>query len=204
MKKQTILSLALAGCLAATAWTAGALATGQGQGTKVLNDQRAQMKAGAAESGVRIATREMLSVLRDDLTFLGAPLEGFENVSARQLANGPLDIGFVYIEAPATRIPVGYYTVRASTRDGMVAVGDLQGTVELVNSEGTSIASFPSLIRVDSLDVPPNPQYNRTIFTGGVDAQHDTGYRMINVWIICPNGMAVCFQMDLFDFWFYF
>lgn len=201
MKKQTVLSLALATCLAASAWTAAALATGQGEGTRVLNDQRAQLKAAATQAGVRISTREMLSVLRDDLTFLGAPMEGFEQVPARRLADGPVDVGFVYIESPQSRIPVGYYTLRARTQDGQVAVGDLMGSVDLVNTDGETVATFKSLIRVESLDVPVRAEYNRTLFTGGVDANHDTGYRMINVWIICPNGWAVCLVMDIMDFW---
>lgn len=204
MKKQTLLSLVLTGCLAASSFTASAAVLGQGEGTKVLNAQRQQMQSAAAQAGVGISTREMLTILRDDVTFLGAPMHGFENVPARALADGPVDVGFVYIEAPLSRIPVGYYTVRASTRGGDVAVGDLQGSVELVSTDGEVVATFPSLIRVDSLDVPANPRYNRTLFTGGVDANHDTGHRLINVWVICPNGWAVCFVMNSFDYWMWF
>lgn len=204
MKKQTLLSLVLTGCLAASSFTASAVVLGQGEGTKVLNAQRQQMKSAAAQAGVGISTREMLTILRDDITFLGAPMHGFENVPARALADGPVDVGFVYIEAPLSDIPVGYYSLRARTSGGDVAVGDLQGSVELVGTDGAVVATFPGLIRIDSLDVPTDARYNRTIFAGALDADHGTGFREIEVWIICPNGWAVCFVMNSFDYWMYF
>ncbi|MEM1203489.1 MAG: hypothetical protein AAGN66_09710 [Acidobacteriota bacterium] len=162
---------------------------------------RGQLENAADDAGVRIQSREMTSFVREEMTLIAASTEGFEFVPATALEGG-VDVGFAFFDAPRTTLPTGYYTIRASAEN--VAVGQIEGQVELVGTDGEVVATFPATMGVRTLDVPAEPQYNRTVVGGAVDLDHETGFRKISVWIVCPNGMAVCFEMDLFDYWMYF
>ncbi|MEM6797407.1 MAG: hypothetical protein AAF725_25785 [Acidobacteriota bacterium] len=200
MKLKRLLTLSLALSMAATSAfgivpAKPALKTGS-----LLDQAREQLQSAADERRIAIETREMLTLVREDITLLVASLEGFEQVPATAALDG-VDVGFAYIDAPRSDIPTGYYTLRASAQD--VAQGRIESQVHLIDDSGRTVGEFPAEMAVRSLEVPDNPEYNRTVVGGEVDADHESGFRRISVWIICPNGWAFCFTVHSFDYWDY-
>jgi hypothetical protein len=185
MKSSTLGRLLVIAVLALGA--AGAQAT-----NPVVFDQlETDLIAAAQRAGVPIDTSNMFAVLRPDMTFVGATVQGFERIPATQLPLG-VDYGFAYICVPD--LPADYYTLRVFADE--VQLGRIDGTLQLINVEGDVVSEMEAEIRVFSLQVPRNPPFANTVISGALDIDGE-GYLSLFPWYICPNGWLVCFRRPI-------
>ena len=165
--------------------------------SSTIQDQlRADLSAAAKQAGVAIQTEQMLTVVREGVTFASAVIDGFEKVGAVNLPGG-VDFGFAFLDAPTSGIPTGYYTLRASGNNPQL--GENEVRVDLVDRDGRVATSLPGTANVWSLDVPANPPAPRTVIGGGLDTTPDFAIIWIYGWYHCPNGMWICFDIIIFN-----
>lgn len=183
-----------------------------------------------AQAMARAAARADVSVNLDSLTqgtgngatvVIGS-ITGMERIPATELPRG-VDAAFAYLDLPAgpggvkPNLPAGYYTFRVSAsmqtvEEALKASGGVPpdttspegrasvsgAEVELIDAQGRIAAVVPAQLGVFSLTVPPEAARQRTL------VEPTIGARYINVWIVCPNGWAVCLQVSWIDFYTYF
>lgn len=176
----------------------------------------------AARAGVAVNLDSLAQGTGNGATVVIGSIAGLENVPATELPNG-VDTAFGYLELPTgpggvqPNLPAGFYTFRVSAsrqtvEDALKASGGVPpdtasfdgrpnvpgAEVELIDAEGRVAAVVPARLAVFSPTVPPDAISPRTL------VEPTMGARYINVWIVCPNGWAVCLQVSWIDFFTYF
>jgi len=193
---------------------------------RLLDAQRRPL----AQAMARAAARAGVSVNLDSLTqgtgngatvVIGA-IAGMESIPATELPRG-VNAAFAYLDLPTgpggaqPNLPAGFYTFRVSassqtvdealkesggvppdttTPDGRPSVPGAK--VELIDARGQVAAVIPGQLGVFSTAVPPEAAKQRTLVEPILGAQY------ILVWIVCPNGWAVCLRVSWIDFYTYF
>src|SRR5262245_5690298 len=96
-----------------------------------------EMVKEATKRGLAIQADKIVYATRDDVIAANTGLQGLENITEDQLANGA-DVGFVYLSLPAEAgIAKGYYTVRM-----FLTPGASSGTAQLVDGNGNVAAEL--------------------------------------------------------------
>ncbi len=183
-----------------------------------------------AQAMAKAAARAGVSVNLDSLTqgsgngadvVIGS-ISGLEKIPATQLPDG-VNTAFAYLDLPTgpggakPSVPAGYYTFRVSASqetvdEALKASGGVPpdttspegrpsvpgAEVELIDAQGNIVAVVPGRLAVFSPFVPEDQISPRTL------VEPIIGARYINVWIVCPNGWAVCLQVSWIDFFTYF
>ena len=183
-----------------------------------------------AQAMAKAASRAGVSVNLDSLTqgsgngasLVIGSISGLEKVPATQLPDG-VDTAFAYLDLPTgpggarPRVPAGYYTLRVTASqetvdEALKASGGVPpdttspagrpgvpgAEVELIDVHGDVVAVVPGELAVFSPVVPADQISPRTM------VEPIIGARYIIVWIICPNGWAVCLRVSWIDFFTYF
>ena len=180
------------------------------------------MARAAARAGVSVNLDSLTQGTGNGATVVIGSITGMESIPATELPGG-VNAAFAYLDLPTgpggaqPNIPAGYYTFRVSassqtvgealkasggvppdttTPDGRPSVPGAK--VELIDAQGKVAAVIPGQLGVFSATVPPEAARQRTLVEPTIGAQY------INVWIVCPNGWAVCLQVSWIDFFTYF
>ncbi|MFP2911041.1 hypothetical protein ACLESD_39605 [Pyxidicoccus sp. 3LFB2] len=154
-------------------------------------DPREQLIKAAEEAGVKLNREEIVTASSKDVNFVGTSIEGFEQVPATDLPKG-VDAGFVYLDAPATGIPAGFYRLNAHANEEDIQKGTYQGTVGLIGADGKEVARMPATMETSSLSVPNPLPYARTRMetrVGGIGSPDR--HEIIIIVIHCPNGTTI-------------
>lgn len=180
------------------------------------------MARAAARAGVSVNLDSLAQGSGNGASLVVGAMSGLEGVPAMELPHG-VDAGFAYLDLPdgpggvQPNLPAGFYTIRVSAtpqviEEALKASGGVPpdttsfagrpsvpgAEVELVDAQGRIAAVVPARLGVFSLTVPPDAAKQRTL------VEPTVGARYINVWIVCPNGWAVCLQVSWIDFFTYF
>lgn len=152
----------------------------------------------ASAAGKSVHLDQIVTVSAPGATVAATTIQGYEQVPATDLPKG-VDAGFLYLDAPSSGIPTGFYTVRASAKAGDVRVGDFDGTVQLVTPDGEVAAELPAKMDAFSLSVPAELPYPRTTVDAGARRKWNENYLIIDYW--CPNGTHFVFVVFFDPFW---
>lgn len=173
--------------------------------TSTCPDPKAQLAKAAESAGVQINPTETVSVSKDGLTFVGSSIAGFENVPATRLPAGT-DFGFMYLDAPGSGIPAGYYRLNAQASAQDVRVGDYRGSVDLIDASGKTVARVPAAMQTVSMEVPnPLPfarttvdaSFRQTNLIGGYPDRLTRWHHTIIIIYHCPNGTTIIIFIDV-------
>lgn len=157
-----------------------------------------QIGAAASAAGVAVHLDQLVTVSTQGATVAATTVQGYEQVPATDLPKG-VDAGFLYLDAPSSGIPTGFYTVRASAKAGDVRVGDFDGTVQLVSKDGRVAAELPAKMDAFSLSVPAELPSPRTTVDTSARRRWNENYIIIDYW--CPNGTHFVFVVFFDPFW---
>lgn len=159
-----------------------------------------ELSRAAQAAGVAVNTTEMVELFRDGVRYSGAPMAGLESIPASELVDG-VDVAFIHLDAPSSGIPAGDYIVRARSNASSVTLGENEVTVDLVSTDGTVTVSQPGVANVWSQTVPTDPPYANSVAGVALDMPNPAIFRIVlRVWIFCPNGWVICFDIVLFSF----
>jgi hypothetical protein len=180
------------------------------------------MAQAGARAGVNVNLDSLAQGSGNGANLVVGAIAGMERIPATALPRG-VNAAFAYLDLPdgpggvQPNLPAGFYTVRVSAsaetiRAALKASGGVPpdttspegrpsvpgAQVALVDAQGQVAAVIPGQLGVFSLTVPPGATKQRTLVEPIVGAQY------IVVWVICPNGWAVCFRLSWIDFFTYF
>jgi|SRR4051794_10221038 hypothetical protein len=180
------------------------------------------MARAAARAGVSVNLDSLTQGTGNGATVVIGAITGMESIPATELPRG-VDAAFAYLDLPTgpggaqPNLPAGYYTFRVSASsqtvdEALKASGGVPpdttspdgrpsvpgAKVELVDARGQVAAVIPGQLGVFSATVPPDAAKQRTLVEPVIGAQY------ILVWVVCPNGWAVCFRVSWIDFYTYF
>lgn len=192
------------------------LKTALGNAQKKVEDVLTEV---AEASGTSVDARSFVNGSGNGATFAFGTITGLEGIPATQLPSG-VDVAFSYLDLPEDTeqyLPTGFYKVRVTAsqetvNQALAATGETPpdtqspskrpsvsgAKVELTSSDGSTTVTIPGQIAVWSLSVPPKSPMPRAL------VEPTTGARYVSVWIICPNGWAVCFKVSWIDYYTYF
>lgn len=180
------------------------------------------MARAGARAGVSVNLDSLTQGVGNGATLVIGAINGMEGIPATDLPRG-VDAAFAYLDLPdgpggvKPNLPSGFYTFRVSAglrtvEEALKASGGVPpdttsfegrpsvpgAEVELIDAQGRVAFVVPARLGVFSLSVPPDATKQRTL------VEPTIGARYINVWIVCPNGWAVCLQVSWIDFYTYF
>ncbi|QSQ19147.1 hypothetical protein JY651_27785 [Pyxidicoccus parkwayensis] len=154
------------------------------------SDPRSDLIAAADKAGVKLNVEEIVTASSKDVTFVGTSIEGFEQVPATDLPKG-VDAGFVYLDAPASGIPAGFYRLNAHANKEDVQKGTYPGTVGFIGADGKEVARVAATMETSSLTVPNPLPYARTRLETRIGTQNPERQDIIIIIIHCPNGTTI-------------
>jgi hypothetical protein len=157
-------------------------------------DTREALFKAAAEAGVKLNQEQTVTATAPGVSFAGTSIAGFEQVPATQLTKGA-DAGFIYLDAPETGIPTGYY--RLNARAEAPQLGTYEGTVGLISADGKEVARVPATMETWSMEVPSTLPYAQTRMSAQLD-RDPMGEQPARIIIIirCPNGTTIIIIID--------
>jgi hypothetical protein len=156
--------------------------------TTSLSDQLAEA---AKVAGVPINTEETVTLTSPDVNLAASSIQGFEQVPATDFPKG-VDFGYIYLDAPRSGVPAGYYKLRAHANEKDVQVGEYGGTVDLIGADGKVASTLDATIDTSSLTVPDPLPYPRTkVDTSLTNQDPAQSIIIIHIWYRCPNGSWV-------------
>lgn len=183
MRKSRFFVFALVAALifvAGSAWAAG----------PSCSDQfKVPLAEAAKAAGVAVNTDSVVTTSGEGYTIAATTIQGYEQVGASALPGG-VDTGFVYLDAPGSGIPSGFYTLRTTADAGSVRVGEFDAKVELVGADGSVAAALPARVEASSTEVPNPLPYERTAIQISSRPRWND-YIIIDIIYFCPNGMIV-------------
>jgi hypothetical protein len=143
---------------------------------------------------VSINREQTVTASAPGVSFAGTSVAGFEQVPATQLPRGA-DAGFIYLDAPTSGIPAGYY--RLNARAANPQLGTYEGTVSLISMEGKEVARVPATMETWSMEVPRPLPYAQTAMDVHVSHDPSTGGEPSRIIIIiyCPNGTIIIIRL---------
>lgn len=124
-----------------------------------------ELVSAAEAAGAPIYPEELMVMVHGQNTFAVAPVQGFENAPAGDLAHGS-DMAFAYINFPGSTIPAGNYLLRARAPESGIRFGEYEGTLEFVDVDGAVVATLPLKMNTFSMMVPDPLPYPRTVIVG--------------------------------------
>ncbi len=148
------------------------------------------MQTAAAQAGRAIEANQIAVLNNSDLTIAAAPIQGYEQSPATALAGG-VDYGFIYLNAPSTGIPAGYYTLRATAQAGSIQVGQYGANVDLIGADGSVAATLAGTVQTSSLQVPNPLPYPQTQVSMAMRRILPTRTYWVDVVYFCPNGSII-------------
>jgi hypothetical protein len=154
-------------------------------------DTREALFKAAAEAGVPLNQEQTVTASAPGVSFAGTSIAGFEQVSATRLPEGA-DAGFIYLDAPGSGIPTGFYRLNAQASEPRL--GTYDGTVGLIAADGKEVARLPATLDTWSLEVPRTLPYSQTRMAAQLDSEPvgDQAARIkITITIRCPNGTTI-------------
>jgi hypothetical protein len=153
-------------------------------------DQFREPLADAAKAaGVAINTDSVVTASGERYTVAATTIQGFEQVGASALPDG-VDTGFIYLDAPGSGIPAGFYTLRTTAPAESVRVGEFGAKTELVGADGRVVTTLPARVEASSTEVPNPLPFARTTVDIRTDHQPQ-GIIIIDIIYRCPNGMVI-------------
>jgi hypothetical protein len=153
-------------------------------------DPKSDLIAAADKAGVKLNVEQIVTASSEDVTFAGTSIQGFEQVPATDLPKG-VDAGFVYLDAPATGIPAGFYRLNAHANKEDVRKGSYPGTVGFIGADGKEVARVAATMETSSLTVPNPLPYARTRLETRIGTQTPERQDIIIIIIHCPNGTTI-------------
>jgi len=155
----------------------------------------ADVLAGAARAaGVSLNLEQLATATTEGALLVGTSIAGFEQVPATRFPQG-VDVGFVYLDVPASDIPVGYYRVNVTADAKDVRVGTYPGVARFIGLDGSEVASVEVSIETSTLSVPAPLPFPRTLFE--IRAGYERGGLTGNfkqkkmLTYFCPNGSVI-------------
>ncbi|MBZ4421503.1 hypothetical protein [Myxococcus sp. RHSTA-1-4] len=160
--------------------------------TAECSDPRTDLFKAAEAAGVPINHEQTVTATAEGITFAGTSIAGFEQVPATRFPEG-VDVGFIYLDAPETGIPTGFYRLNAHANREDVRLGTYPGTVGLISGDGKEVARVPATMDTFSMEVPEALPFPRTLMDARIAVQNprDTLDRIIIIVIQCPNGTTI-------------
>lgn len=143
----------------------------------------------AKAAGVAINTDSVVTTSGEGYTVAAATVQGYEQVGASSLPGG-VESGFIYLDAPGSGIPSGFYTLRTTADASSVRVGEFGARTELVGADGRVVTTLPARVEASSIEVPDRLPFPRTAVDIRTDHQPQ-GIIIIDIIYRCPNGMTI-------------
>ncbi|NBD07577.1 hypothetical protein [Corallococcus silvisoli] len=132
----------------------------------------------------------------EDFSFAGFSIAGNEQTPATQFGTG-VESAFVYLNAPGSGIPAGFYRLvaRADPRD--IRIGNYSGFVDFQALDGSTSASVVATFNTPSLSAPNQPNVPLVGYSSGISV--GSGFLTINaksyssVWLslLYSNGTVL-------------
>ncbi|GEN11709.1 hypothetical protein SAMN05443572_11571 [Myxococcus fulvus] len=107
----------------------------------------------AQEAGVPIHPGRIATSTSDLFVISAGAVIGLENLSALEYAQG-VDVAFVYVDAPGSDIPAGYYRLRATAKANDIHVGTYPGSVGFFDKTGQEVARVVGTFETSSVTSP--------------------------------------------------
>lgn len=174
-------------------------AEAQPAATAECTDPRTALFKAAEEAGVPLNHAQTVTASAEGVTFAGTSVAGFEQVPATRFPEG-VDVGFVYLDAPRSGIPAGFYRLNAHANEEDIQKGTYRGTVGLISGEGKEVARVPAQMDTWSMEVPSPLPFERTSLEARIqprDFGHPAADRIIIIIIRCPNGTTIVIILDI-------
>lgn len=166
--------------------------------TAECTDPRTALFKAAEEAGVPLNHAQTVTASAEGVTFAGTSVAGFEQVPATRFPEG-VDVGFVYLDAPRSGIPAGFYRLNAHANREDIQQGTYRGTVGLISGDGKEVARVPAQMDTWSMEVPSPLPFERTSLEARIQPR-DFGHpaeRIIIIIIRCPNGTTIVIIFDV-------
>ncbi|MCY1023641.1 hypothetical protein [Pyxidicoccus sp. MSG2] len=154
------------------------------------SDPKAQLIEAADKAGVKLNVEQIVTASSEDVNFVGTSIQGFEQVPATDLPKG-VDAGFVYLDAPRSGIPAGFYRLNAHADEKDIQKGTYQGTVGLIGADGKEVTRLAATMETSSLSVPNPLPYARTRLETRIGTHNPERQDIIIIIIHCPNGTTI-------------
>ncbi|MCE9672660.1 hypothetical protein LY474_33115 [Myxococcus stipitatus] len=152
------------------------------------------LASAARAAGVSLNLEQLATATTEGALLVGTSIAGFEQVPATRFPQG-VDVGFVYLDVPASAIPVGYYRVNVTADAKDVRVGTYPGVARFFGLDGGEVASVEVSIETSTLSVPVPLPFPRTLFE--IRAGYERGGLTGNfkqkkmLTYFCPNGSVI-------------
>ncbi|MFY2560762.1 hypothetical protein ACN469_24370 [Corallococcus terminator] len=153
-------------------------------------DLPGDLSVAAQEAGVPIHPG-LISTSTSDLFVVSAgAVVGLEDISALQYAQG-VDVAFVYLDAPGSTIPKGYYRLNAMAKASDIRVGTYAGSVGFFDKAGQEVARVAATFETASVTRPEGgPTVPARVLIGGKPPGAETWDDLIRglvIYIWTPN-----------------
>jgi hypothetical protein len=161
-------------------------------------DTRAALFKAAEAAGVPLNHEQTVTTSAPGVSFAGTSIAGFEKVPATRLPEG-VDAGFIYLDAPNSGIPAGFY--RLNARASKPQVGTYEGVVSLIAQDGKEVVKLPASMETWSMEVPSELPYEQTLMEAqlysepGAEAARPVLPRLLSIVIYCPNGTIIIIRI---------
>lgn len=153
-------------------------------------DPRGDLIAAASAARVPINVEQIVTATSEKVAVTATSVAGFEQVPATRFPVG-VDVGFVYLNAPESGIPAGFYRLNARASSTDVRVGTYPGSVSLFSGDGREVARLPATMETSSLQVPQPLPFARTLVDARIDTSNPAAPARIIIIIRCPNGTTI-------------
>ncbi|MCP3164379.1 hypothetical protein [Myxococcus qinghaiensis] len=169
-------------------WSSVALLEGA---AAVCTDLPGDLAAAAQDAGIPIHVEQIATTTAEAFVFTAAPVVDLAYVPPAAFAHG-VDAAFMYLNAPATNIPTGYYRVTVTAKASDIRVGTYGGSVGLFALNGNEVARASATFETSSLTVPESLPFRPALVTVRGSPHHIQGGVLLNpttltVWT--PTGL---------------
>lgn len=157
-------------------------------------DLRGDLVQAAGAAGVPIHADQFGMTTTGDFTFAGVSIAGNERTPATQFGTG-VDSAFVYLNAPASGIPAGFYRLvaRADPRD--IRIGNYSGFVDFQALDGSTAASVAATFDTPSLSAPNQPNVPWSGVSVGSGFLSINAKRLGSIWLALTYSNGTVLQL---------
>ena len=164
--------------------------------TNSCQDPKSELAEVAAAAGYPINPEETVFASNADITTVASSIAGFESVPASGFIKG-VDMGFMYLDAPGSGIPAGYYRLNTQAAAEDIHEGEYGGTVRLIDLNGNVAGELSARIQTFSLEVPKEPPFPRTTVSAMMVPYSGPRWHYTRTTYVyyCPNGSIIIFDV---------
>jgi hypothetical protein len=108
-------------------------------------DVKSELFETAKAQGAALDTERFTTLAIPEASVAAAPILDLAKVPDAEFAKG-VDVAFLYLDNPETKIPAGHYRVQVSAKPEDIKAGRFQGVATLLDKDGKPVAELPAAI----------------------------------------------------------